>query len=289
MQQGGRIMERMTDPAKFQEACLSWRGRGRRVALVPTMGYFHEGHLSLMRYARANADKVAVSLFVNPAQFGPAEDLASYPRDLERDAALAEAEGVDILFAPSSEAMYPRPQEAWVEVPALARHLCGRSRPIHFRGVCTVVTKLLHLAMPHMAVFGEKDWQQLAILRRMAADLNFPVSIVGRPIAREADGLAMSSRNVYLSPEERAQAPYLRKGLLRIGELARAGERQAAALRQELASYYKTHAPLGEPDYLEFTDPEDIEPVERLGERTLAAVAVKFPGARLIDNLLITL
>jgi len=280
-------LERIEDPNDFQKICWDWRRRGARVALVPTMGFFHEGHLSLMRWARENADKVAVSLFVNPTQFGPNEDLESYPRNLEGDALLAAGEGVDALFAPQADAMYPPGAATRVEVPSLARHLCGASRPTHFRGVCTVVAKLFLLAMPHVAVFGEKDWQQVAILRRMAEDLNFPIRIEGRPIVREADGLALSSRNVNLDPEERAQAPRLQEGLRFIADKVREGVRDTGVLRAALADYYARNAPLGEVDYLAFVDPKSLEPVAVIADKALAAVAVRFSRARLIDNLLL--
>jgi pantoate--beta-alanine ligase len=280
-------LERIEDPKKFQETCWDWRRQGLRLALVPTMGFFHEGHMSLMRWARENADKVAVSLFVNPTQFGPNEDLDSYPRNIERDALLAAGEGADVLFAPQSEAMYSKGAATWVEVPSLAKHLCGASRPTHFRGVCTVVAKLFMLAMPHVAVFGEKDWQQVAILRRMAEDLNFPIRIEGRPIVREADGLALSSRNVNLDPEERIQAPSLQKGLRFIADQVREGVRDTSVLRTALNEYYGAKAPRGEVDYLAFVDPKTLEHVGVITEETLAAVAVRFSRARLIDNLLL--
>ena len=280
-------MERIEDLGKFQERRREWRRQGLRVALVPTMGFFHEGHLSLMRFARESADKVAVSLFVNPTQFGPNEDLDSYPRNLEGDALLAAGAGADVLFVPRGEAMYPPGAATFVEVPSLASRLCGASRPTHFRGVCTVVAKLFLLTMPQVAVFGEKDWQQLAILRRMAEDLNFPIRIEGRPIVREADGLAMSSRNVNLDPEERAQAPFLQKGLRLVADQVQNGVRDTAVLRAGLAEYYGANAPLGAVDYLEFVDPKTLEATSLITKETLAAVAVRFSRARLIDNLLL--
>lgn len=262
-----------------------WRAEGQRIALVPTMGYFHEGHLALMRRARALAQRVVVSRFVNPTQFGPAEDLAAYPRDDERDIALAEAEGVDALFQPATDAMYEPDHATWVEVPALSSVLCGVSRPIHFRGVCTVVLKLFHLARPHVAVFGEKDWQQLAVIRRMVRDLNVDVEIVGHPIVREADGLALSSRNAYLSAEERAQAPGIYQGLRKLAEQVRQGERDAAALLAGLKLHLKHEVPLGEPDYLSIVHPDTLQNLTRLDDAALVAVAVRLGRARLIDNL----
>lgn len=280
-------MQIVTDPREFQKIALADRMAGTTTALVPTMGYLHAGHLSLMRWARENADKVYASIFVNPTQFGPDEDLAAYPRDLERDAKLAEEAGVDVLFAPEPGAIYAENHAAWVEVPKLAKLLCGKSRPIHFRGVATVVSILLHLAMPTKAVFGQKDWQQLALLRRMARDLFIPTEIVGRPIVREEDGLALSSRNVYLTREDRAAAPHLQAGLKYISELVEGGERSAAALRQKLEAYYAEHIPGGEIDYIEFVDPDEIEAVGTLTGPTLVAIAVRLGKARLLDNRLL--
>lgn len=273
-----------TLPALTEQA-TRWRNEGRRIALVPTMGYFHEGHLSLMRRARSLADHVVVSRFVNPTQFGPSEDLDAYPRDAGRDVALAAGEGADILFQPAPEAMYAPDHATWVEVPDMAAGLCGASRPIHFRGVCTVVLKLLHLAQPHVAVFGEKDWQQLAIIRRMVRDLNVDVDIVGQPIVREADGLALSSRNAYLTPAARAQAPGIHRGLLMLAERVRRGERDAAALIDALRDHLKNEVPLGEADYLSIVHPDTLQPLIRLDDTALVAVAVQLGKARLIDNM----
>lgn len=280
-------MRIVTDPGQFQAHCHKDRCAGLTTALVPTMGYFHAGHLSLMDHARSKAERVYVSLFVNPTQFGPGEDLEAYPRDFDRDASLAEARGVDVFFAPEPEAMYPPGHATLVKVPALAEHLCGQSRPVHFQGVATVVAKLLILAQPSLAVFGQKDWQQLALIRRMARDLFLPTEIVGRPIVREPDGLALSSRNVYLSPEERAQAPQIRAGLLLVREGYAAGERDPDALRRVLARHLAERLPLGEPDYLEFVDRDRIQPVAAADDRTLAAAAVRLGRARLIDNILL--
>ncbi len=280
-------MRIVTDPREFQEQCWQDRCAGLATALVPTMGYFHAGHLSLMGYARGHADRVYVSLFVNPTQFGPGEDLAAYPRDFDRDAGLAEGKAVDVLFAPQPGDMYAPGHATVVQVPSLAEHLCGLSRPVHFQGVATVVAKLLALAAPTLAVFGQKDWQQLALIRRMASDLFLPTRIVGRPIVREPDGLAMSSRNVYLTAEERAQAPQIRAGLLLVRERFAAGERDPAALRSALAGHLAAHLPLGEPDYLEFVDRDTIQPQAKADDKTLAAVAVRLGRARLIDNILV--
>jgi pantoate--beta-alanine ligase len=281
-------MDVIASPCAVQERCLAWRMEGFRLALVPTMGFFHAGHISLMREGRREADKLVVSLFVNPAQFEPGEDLDRYPRDPEQDARTAEACGADILFMPVPEAMYAADHATWVEVPDLAAPLCGRSRPTHFRGVATVVTKLLMLTQPHLALFGQKDWQQLTIIRRIVRDLAIPVQILGLPIVREEDGLAMSSRNAYLSPEERRQAPHLHKGLALARGMVQGGAREASLLDAAARRYWQEHFPLGRVDYLSFVHPETLRPVADVSGPVLAAVAVHTRQARLIDNLLIT-
>lgn len=258
-------------------------GAGKRIALVPTMGYFHEGHLSLMRLARNVADVVVVSLFVNPLQFGPHEDLARYPRDLERDRALAAGEGVAVLFAPSAEAMYPAAAQTRVVVNGLADGLCGRLRPGHFAGVTTVVAKLFHIVKPRKAVFGQKDLQQLAVIRRMTADLNWDIEIVAHPIVREPDGLAMSSRNVYLSAAERQSA----LGLFRVINLARQRVREgltdAAALGREVREVLQALPPLAI-EYIEFVDEATLAPCLQLKPGVVLALAVRVGATRLIDN-----
>lgn len=280
-------MDIIRDPYEFKKACRSWHSCGLSTALTPTMGFLHDGHLSLMDEAERLADISLASIFVNPAQFGPGEDLDRYPRAFERDCELAEAHGVDLLFAPEPDAMYRKDHATWVEVPELARGLCGASRPTHFRGVCTVVAKLLHLAEPDYAVFGQKDWQQLAIIRRMVRDLDFGVQVVGMPIVREPDGLAMSSRNVNLTPDERAQAPQIHAGLRKLQQLADMGERDGAALLAALREHYARHLPAAEVDYLELVHPESLEPVAGVEETALAAVALRMSRARLIDNSLV--
>lgn len=280
-------MQIITSPKEFQSLCWSWRARGLKSALVPTMGYLHRGHVSLFEWARANAEKVAASIFVNPVQFGPGEDLDRYPRDPEGDAAKAGAAGVDVLFMPEPGAMYPPGFATKVSVSGLTEGLCGRSRPGHFDGVATVVAKLLMLAMPGVAVFGQKDWQQLAMIRRMAADLDFPIEIEGRPIMREPDGLALSSRNVYLSDEERAQAPAIHQGLVQARERVAAGETSAPKILAWLAEYYRAKMPGASPEYIECVHPATMAPLEEITGPALMAVAVKFPGARLIDNMLL--
>jgi len=286
-------MQILKDPKEFQELCLEWRAWGRRLALVPTMGAYHAGHESLMRAARAAGARVLVSLFVNPAQFGPGEDLAAYPRDPERDAELAGAAGAEVLFMPTPQDMYAADHATWVETPALARTLCGASRPEHFRGVCTVVLKLLLLSQAQLAFFGEKDWQQLAIIRRMARDLNVPVEIRGCPVVRDTDGLALSSRNVYLTPEERAQAPQIQAGLRQARESARQGERSAEALYAAVRAHWAEHLPAGREEYLKLVHPHSLEDMDVIGdaaltgEAALMACAVRLGKARLIDNILL--
>lgn len=281
-------MRIVTDPYELQRECAELRRAGRRVGFVPTMGFFHKGHLALMDEAGRRADTVVVSLFVNPTQFGPNEDLAAYPRDFDQDCRLAAKHGVDVMFAPAPEAMYLPGEETRIEVPAIASGLCGASRPVHFRGVATVVAKLFNLVQPDVAVFGQKDWQQLAVIRRMAADLFFPVEIVGHPIVREADGLALSSRNVYLTPEERSQAAGLQAGLRAARERLRAGERSAAALKEFIRDFYTARVPLGRVDYVEIVHPETLTCLTEIDAAALAAVAVFMGRARLIDNLLLT-
>jgi len=278
-------MQILKDSNEFHKLCLELRAQGQRLALVPTMGAHHAGHLSLMRAAKAADARVLVSLFVNPAQFGPGEDLAAYPRDPERDAESARLAGADILFMPDPQDMYLSDHATWVHVPALARTLCGISRPDHFRGVCTVVLKLLLLSQAHLAFFGEKDWQQLAIIRRMTRDLNVPVEIRGCPVVREADGLALSSRNIYLTPEERAQAPQLQAGLQQARELVRRGERSAPVLYAAVREHWIRHLPLGQEDYLSLVHPHSLENLETSGEAALMACAVRLGKARLIDNI----
>lgn len=280
-------MKIITDPHVLQKQCLAWKREGLTIALAPTMGYFHAGHISLMDKARSLADKVVVSLFVNPAQFGPGEDLASYPFDPDGDAVTAKAHGADILFTPSPGDMYPQGPAVWVEVPGLSSQLCGASRPTHFRGVSTVVAKLFMLSRADYAVFGQKDWQQLAVLRRMVKDLFIPVELVAMPIVREADGLALSSRNAYLTAEERAQAPHLAKGLALAQRLLNNGESSAQRLKEAVLQYWRTYLPLGREDYLSFVHPDDLAPVESLDCPALAVAAVHVGRARLIDNLLL--
>jgi pantoate--beta-alanine ligase len=280
-------MDLLTTPAALRSQCRQWRKHGERIALVPTMGFLHDGHMSLIDHARQRADRLVVSVFVNPTQFGPNEDLDRYPRDLPRDMRLAEAHGAAAVFAPEPRAIYHPDHATWVEVPEMAKLLCGASRPGHFRGVCTVVLKLLNLVQPDLAVFGQKDWQQLAILKRMARDLDLDAELVGMPIFREADGLAMSSRNVYLTPEERAKVPAIRQGLLLVQERVLAGERDATALGLLFEKHLAEKLPEARTDYASFVHPESISPVARINAATLFAVAVFIGKVRLIDNILL--
>jgi len=269
----------------MSSACRAARQANRRLGLVPTMGALHEGHLSLVRAARAACDAVAVSIFVNPTQFGPNEDLAKYPRSFERDRELLEREGVDLLFAPAAEEMYPGGAVTWVTVEALGSKLDGRSRPTHFRGVTTVVAKLFHIVEPDVAFFGQKDAAQFAIIRRMVRDLNLPVEVVACPIVREPDGLAMSSRNAYLDAGQRKQALVLHRSLMRAQQLADAGERSAANLaaagRTEFAAERSVRL-----DYFEIVNPETLDPLEDVSQGALVAVAAFVGTTRLIDNIL---
>lgn len=254
--------------------------------MVPTMGALHEGHRSLVRAARSQCDAVAVSIFVNPTQFGPTEDLSKYPRQFERDRQLLEEEGVDVLLVPSVEEIYPDGQVAWVVVEGLSEKLDGRSRPGHFRGVTTIVAKLFHIIEPAAAFFGQKDAAQLAVIRRMVQELNFPVEIVACPIVREIDGLAMSSRNAYLSAEERGRALVLQRSLQRALQEFQSGERSADRMILAAKEVFA-----GEPgvalDYFEIVDPCTLEPVERISRPTLVAVSALVGRTRLIDNIVL--
>ncbi|MBW2413710.1 MAG: pantoate--beta-alanine ligase [Deltaproteobacteria bacterium] len=271
------------DVASLRRWVEAERSAGRRVALVPTMGALHEGHLSLVRIARQRADSVVVSIFVNPAQFGPGEDFDQYPRDLDGDAGLLAEEGVDVVFAPSAADMYPEGDATRVRVERLTEGLCGRSRPGHFEGVTTVVARLFNAVRPHVAVFGEKDYQQLAAIRRMARDLLFDVEVVGGPTVREADGLAMSSRNAYLAPAARLQATALQDALGEARRRVASGETDARGLLEAVRRRIAKE-PLAELDYAELRDADSLESVDRVGRRSVLALAVRFEGARLIDN-----
>ena len=267
-------------------ASRSARLSGKLAGLVPTMGALHEGHLSLVRAAKTRCDVVAVSIFVNPTQFGPSEDFSKYPRNFERDQQLLEKEGVDLVFAPSVDEMYPRGAVTYVTVEGLSERLCGRSRPGHFRGVTTVVSKLFHISEPDKAFFGQKDAAQAAVIRRMVRDLNFPVEIVVCPIVREPDGLAMSSRNAYLDPQQRDSALVLYRSLSRVQEMFKAGERQISRLLSAGKEMF-VQEPSVRLDYFEIVDPDTLEPVAQIAKPALVAVAAFLGSTRLIDNLVL--
>jgi pantoate--beta-alanine ligase len=281
--------ELVTDPPAWQARCRADREAGVRLVLVPTMGYLHDGHLSLLREARRRADLggrrglAVASIFVNPTQFGPNEDLSRYPRDLEGDLARCAAAGIDRVLAPADPALVYHPaHETWVTVEKVSQGLCGASRPGHFRGVATIVAKLLNLTLPHVALFGEKDYQQLAVIRAMVRDLSFGVEIVGMPIVREPDGLALSSRNAYLSAEERVKALALSRALFAARDAAGRGERDAEALR---ARARETITAAGaRVDYVEVVHPETLAPVARAEPGSVILVAAFVGKTRLIDN-----
>ncbi|OGD31749.1 MAG: pantoate--beta-alanine ligase [Candidatus Aminicenantes bacterium RBG_19FT_COMBO_58_17] len=269
--------------AGMKAAAIEARSKGKTIGFVPTMGYLHEGHLSLVRESRKSADVTVVSIFVNPLQFGPQEDFRRYPRDPERDAALLEKEGVDILFLPENREMYPEGYRTSVEVAGLQDKLCGRSRPGHFRGVATVVLKLFNIVRPDCAFFGQKDAQQVVILQKMVQDLNADMEIRAMPIIREPDGLAMSSRNAYLSAEERRAALVLSSSLGEARRMFENGERAAGPIRERLSSAIAAES-LARIDYVEIVDPSSLEPVERIDGEALVALAVYIGKTRLIDN-----
>ena len=265
---------------------LSDHARGRTLGLVPTMGFLHEGHLSLVRKCRSQNEITAVSIFVNPIQFGPGEDLEAYPRDMERDLALLESAGVDMVFSPSPGEMYPENFSVHVEEDDLSRVLCGASRPGHFRGVCTVVAKLFNIMRPGKSYFGQKDYQQVQVIKRMVRDLNIPVEIVTCPIVREEDGLAMSSRNLYLTPEQRRSALLLNRSLAMADEMTRNGETSSekimSAVREKISS-----DPALSIDYVSLKDAGDLRDLEVMDRKAVLALAVRVGKARLIDNIIL--
>ena len=276
-------MKLVSTRAEMQDRADDWRRDGRKIALVPTMGFLHEGHLSLLREGRRRSDVLVLSLFVNPTQFGPNEDLARYPRDLEGDLAKARACGVDFVFAPTPDEMYPPGYQTYVDVRALSQGLCGDRRPGHFAGVASVVAKLFHLVRPHVAIFGEKDYQQLAVIRRMVRDLDLGVEVVGMPIVRESDGLAMSSRNAYLSPDERQQALSLSRSLRRAEELVRDGVRQVKRICDAVRAVI-SEAPSARIDYVELRDAETLAEIDQIDRAAVLALAVFIGKTRLLDN-----
>ncbi len=275
-------MEIVKPPEEMSAWSERQRAAGRSIALVPTMGCFHAGHLSLMREAARRADLVVVSLFVNPIQFGAGEDLARYPRNLERDAELAAGQGVVVLFAPEAAAMYPSGFQSKISVAGVSEGLCGRSRPGHFDGVATVVAKLFNIVRPRAALFGRKDLQQLAVIRAMVRDLNWPIEIVEHPVVRETDGLAMSSRNTYLSPEERVSARSLSVALGHVRQRVAAGELDPAVLRAEAEAILQQAGVI--PEYLEFVEAATLAPAAMVGPDTVLALAAQVGKTRLIDN-----
>lgn len=283
-----RIIEKV---AEMQQQADVWRRQGKHIALVPTMGYLHEGHLALMKFVRTRADLVVAGIFVNPTQFGPNEDLEKYPRNMERDVQLATNAGVDVLFTPQPEDMYPENYQTYVEVTRVTTPLCGRSRPTHFRGVTTVVNKLFNIVMPHTAIFGEKDYQQLAAIRRMVQDLHMKVHIIGHPIVREPDGLAMSSRNVYLNPEQRQRALRLNQSLDEAEKLIQEGERGIETILRRVRDIIGEDKEHGGTriDYAELRHPETLEEVRNLDGPVLLALAVFIGTTRLIDNRVLNL
>ena len=277
-------MKIATTVNEVREIVKGWRKEGLTVGLVPTMGFLHAGHQSLIAASVANNDRTVVSVFVNPTQFGPNEDLEAYPRDMEHDAALCESTGADLIFHPEPSEMYPDGFVSFVDMNGLTNHLCGLSRPVHFRGVCTVVSKLFNIVQPDRAYFGQKDAQQLAVVKRMVKDLNMPLEIVGCPIVREADGLAMSSRNTYMNEEERKAALILSQSI-RLGEqMVKDGERDAAAIKGAMTALIESE-PMAEIDYVEVVDGLTMESVDVLKGDILCAIAVKINNkVRLIDN-----
>ncbi|MFN3505126.1 MAG: pantoate--beta-alanine ligase [Caldimicrobium sp.] len=273
---------------KMKERANTWRGEGNIIGFVPTMGYLHEGHLSLVRMARMRADRVVVSIFVNPLQFGQGEDYQIYPRDPERDIALLKKEKVDVLFMPEAAEMYPSSFQTYVEVVELTKGLCGAYRPGHFRGVATVVLKLFNIVKPHFAVFGEKDYQQLKVIERMVKDLNLDVEILSHPIVRNRDGLAMSSRNTYLNEEERRSALSLYQSLKLAERLILGGERKAERIKKLMKDYIEKF-PYTKVQYIEIVDPETLQGIEEIEGDVLIALAVFVGKTRLIDNKLVRL
>ncbi|PKN13448.1 MAG: pantoate--beta-alanine ligase [Deltaproteobacteria bacterium HGW-Deltaproteobacteria-4] len=276
-------MEMVTGPIEMQQRALTAKRAGQRISFVPTMGFLHDGHLSLLQEGRKRGDLLVLSIFVNPTQFGANEDLSTYPRALENDSELARVAGTDLVFAPSSAAIYPPDASTWVNVEGLTDVLCGASRPGHFRGVTTVVAKLFNLVQPDVALFGCKDFQQLAVIRRMVRDLDIPVEIVGMPIVREADGLALSSRNVYLTPDERQQALVLSRAIATARKMAGAGERDAgeivAALRALIAAQ-----PAARIDYLQICHQDTLQEQTAINRDSVLLLAVFIGKTRLIDN-----
>ncbi len=280
-------IEIKSSPIEIRNQVKEWRKQGLTVGLVPTMGYLHEGHQSLIKKSVEQNDKTVVSVFVNPIQFGPNEDLATYPRDLDRDARLCEETGADLIFHPEPSDMYEDDFCTFVDMDRVTKNLCGKTRPTHFRGVCTVCSKLFHIVGPDRAYFGQKDAQQLAVIRRMVRDLNFDLEIVGCPIIREEDGLAKSSRNTYLSPQEREAATVLHKALMLGRKAIEDGENNTTIVKEMIRQTIEAE-PLSQIDYVEIVDFDSIEPIDEIRQNTLIAVAVYIGSTRLIDNEIIS-
>jgi pantoate--beta-alanine ligase len=278
-----RVIERISD---LKAVIRSQRSSGKTIGFVPTMGYLHEGHMSLVKASREDNDFTIMSIFVNPAQFGPNEDFEKYPRDMERDTRMAEEAGVDIIFAPSKDEMYPDGYKTYIEVEDITEVLCGKTRPGHFKGVTTVVAKLFNIVEPDKAYFGQKDAQQVIVIKKMVRDLNMNLEVATCPIIRENDGLAMSSRNTYLSVGERRAAVILSKSLFEAQDLIKDGERNAAKLVQYICERISTVS-FAEIDYVEITDFENLEKVEVIDGNILIALAVRFGKTRLIDNIVV--
>ncbi|HWQ72963.1 MAG TPA: pantoate--beta-alanine ligase [Desulfitobacteriaceae bacterium] len=276
-------MLRVTQITELRQIISAQKRLGKSIAFVPTMGYLHRGHLSLVDYAKGDGVFIVMSLFVNPMQFGPKEDFTKYPRDLARDAEMAEKAGVDLLFYPDVAEMYPQPVLSYIDIDGLAGVLCGASRPGHFRGVCTVVGKLFNIVQADKSYFGQKDYQQYLIIKRMAADLNFAVEVIAAPIVREDDGLAMSSRNVYLSPVQRTEALVLNRSLAKAELEIRNGQRDARAI-EEMIKEQIIQESSGQIDYVEVRDATDLTGLEKIKGKVLIALAVRFGTTRLIDN-----
>ena len=276
-------MKRTSHIPELREMIAQEKSAGRKIALIPTMGYLHRGHLALVEQAKQTGAFVVLSIFVNPLQFGPSEDYSTYPRDLERDARLVEEAGVDALFHPTDQEMYPHPMVTYVEVGQLDTVLCGAKRPGHFRGVVTVVSKLFHIVQPDLSFFGQKDYQQCLIIQRMVSDLNLPIDVCPVPIVREQDGLAISSRNVFLTPEQRQEASILSKSLYEAELSIRAGVRSAREIERQLREII-TRGSHGIIDYVEVRDARDLSEVTAIESTVIIALAVQFGSTRLIDN-----
>ena len=276
-------MKVITTIDEVRDQVKAWRNNGESIGLVPTMGYLHEGHQSLMASAKKDNQRVIVTIFVNPMQFGPKEDLASYPRDLERDKKACQQMGVDLIFCPSADEMYDANFNSYVNVNGLTDALCGKKRPGHFKGVCTVVTKLFNITQPDRAYFGQKDAQQLAVIQRMVQDLNIPIEIIGCPIVRESDGLAKSSRNSYLSEQERLAAICLYRSIEQAKQMIKAGEKSVATILKAMQNVINNE-PLAKIDYIEFVDFATLTNVDVLKQDSLCALAVYIGKTRLIDN-----